>query len=150
MKNIDYCLQAILEFSYPDPSFYVVGSNLRLFGHGGMVFWLASSVLFTGVYLGILLLPVLPCRHSLSLPHKTSFYKYVAFLLVLNLVQAAGSLAVCGGISDGLCFVNMTTYIYFTTFIPVVYFTFLSGFFSAGAQPTLLFSYKAQVSERLE
>ncbi len=138
--------QAVLEFSYHDPNFYVAKRQLSLFSHGGMVFWLVGSVVFTSVYLVILLLPLLPCKHHFSLPHKTSFYKYVAFLLMVDVTQLFGALGSVCGLADGLCFVNMASFIYFTAFIPIVYFTFLSGFFSSAAQPTLLFSYKAQVN----
>ncbi len=118
---------------------------MRVFGHGGMVFWMLSSGLFASLYFLVHLLPVLPCRHYVTLPAKVSFYRYVNFLLVLNMVQSVACASLVAGLPDGLCFLNLTTYVYFTAFIPTVYFTFLSGFFSSGAQPTLLFSYKAQV-----
>ncbi len=122
--------------------------DLRVFGHGGMVFWMISSGVFASVYFFVHLLPVLPCKSYVSLPHKTSFYRYINFLMVLDMVQAASCAGVVAGFYDGLCFVNLTAYVYFTAFIPTVYFAFLSGFFSSGAQPTLLFSYKAQVRRR--
>ena len=50
------------------------------------------------------------------------------------------------GKSTGMCFINLSSYLYFVAFTPVVYFTFLSQFLgSKSIQPTLLFSYKAQV-----
>ena len=136
--------QAILELSSPDASFHVASKRINLFGHGGMLFWLLSSAFFTLVYLFVLLLPFLPCRHYVTLPHKRSFYQYIGFLMILNGVQTAGSLMVYSGINTGLCLVNLTTFLYFTVFTPVVYYTFLRSFFKV-AQPTLLFSYKAQV-----
>lgn len=138
--------QAVLELSRPDPNFHVESRQINLFGHGGMMFWLLSSAFFTLVYLFVLLLPFLPCRHYVSLPHKRSFYQYVGFLMVLNGVQTAGSLMVYCNIGAGLCVVNLTTFLYFTTFTPIVYYTFLRGFFKV-AQPQLLFSYKAQVDD---
>ncbi len=139
-------LQAVVEFGYPDPSFRVESKSLDLYGHGGAVFWLASSVVFDAAYAFVLLLRVLPCRHSLTIPHKRSFYGYAAYLLLLNLISTMGAALMLGGSGSGICFVNLGTYLYFTTFAPVVYFTFLQGFFRV-AQPHLLFSYKSQLDE---
>ena len=96
----------------------------------------------------VLLLPVLPCRHSLTIPHKRSFYGYAAYILLIHLIDTLGAALMVGGSASGICFINLGSYIYFTTFAPVVYFTFLQGFFRV-AQPTLLFSYKSQVRARL-
>ena len=100
-----------------------------------------------GIYVFVLLLPVLPCRHSLTIPHKRSFYGYAAYILLIHLVDTLGAALLVGGGASGVCFINLGSYLYFTTFAPVVYFTFLQGFFRV-AQPTLLFSYKSQVSFR--
>ena len=96
----------------------------------------------------VLLLPVLPCRHSLTIPHKRSFYGYAAYILLIHLIDTLGAALMVGGSASGICFINLGSYLYFTTFAPVVYFTFLQGFFRV-AQPTLLFSYKSQVRLRL-
>ena len=101
-----------------------------------------------GIYVFVLLLPVLPCRHSLTIPHKRSFYGYAAYILLIHLIDTLGAALLVGGSASGICFINLGSYLYFTTFAPVVYFTFLQGFFRV-AQPTLLFSYKSQVSFRL-
>lgn len=161
-------VQAGLELGNPDPAFNVpmmaatttttssggiarpptTLGQFRLFGHGGMLFWMLSSVAFAAVYAAVLLMPILPCCQKIvSLPHKKSFYYYAGFLLVLNSVQAIG----CGVIYfrkslAGLCYVNLTTFVYFTAYPAIVYFTFLANFFcSPTAQPTLLFAYRAQV-----
>ena len=60
--------------------------------------------------------------------------------------QTLGCALLYTGFGSGLCLVNLTTFLYFTTFAPLVYFTFLQGFFRT-AQPSLLFSYKAQLDE---
>lgn len=41
--------QGALEFVSPDESFHVIGKDYELFGHGGMVFWFISSIVFTAV-----------------------------------------------------------------------------------------------------
>lgn len=138
--------QGVLELAYPDPIFHIHTKTLDtdLFGHGGMIFWMLTSALFTMIYILVLLLPFLPCRHQMSLPNRRSFYQYAGFMMVLYLIQTVSSALVFGGVPAALCFVNLTTFVYFTSFIPIVYFTFLFGFFKV-AQPSLLFSYKAQV-----
>lgn len=144
-------VQMGLEFGHPDNAFKITDEQW-LFGHGGRVFWSLSSALFALVYGCVLTLPLVPCRHWIMMPHKRSFYYYAAFLFFLNVVQAVGA-GMAESKSDavnnpGLCFVNMTTYVYFVAFTPVVYFAFLAQFFgSKFVQPTMLFSYKAQNDE---
>lgn len=58
---------------------------------------------------------------------------YAGILSVLNLVQALGALLFYLNQIYGLCIVDATTYLYFTAFTPLVYFTFLSPFLAAGA-----------------
>uniref|UniRef100_A0AAV2M5E4 Integral membrane protein GPR175 n=1 Tax=Knipowitschia caucasica TaxID=637954 RepID=A0AAV2M5E4_KNICA len=76
---------------------------------------------------------------------KRSFYVYAGILSVLNLVQGAGSALLCAGVIQGLCCVDVTTFLYFSAFAPLIYVTFLKGFF--GSEPKILFSYKSQVDE---
>eukprot|EP00095_Tigriopus_kingsejongensis_P000937 maker-scaffold360_size197209-snap-gene-0.36 protein:Tk00937 transcript:maker-scaffold360_size197209-snap-gene-0.36-mRNA-1 annotation:"transmembrane protein adipocyte-associated 1 homolog" len=137
--------QAGLELWAPDPHFHVTARRINLFGHGGMLFWLLSSASFALIYLLVLLLPYLPWRKYVSLPHRLSFYRYVAYLLVLYATQTVG-IVVYTGHPDGLCIVNLTSFLYFTTFPPIIYYTFLRSFFGS-TQPQLLFAYKSQVDE---
>ena len=67
-------------------------------------------------------------------------------LSVLNLVQAVGSALFYSKLIEGLCIVDVTSYIYFTLFTPLVYWTFLSDFFGS-SQSIIMFSYKPQVDE---
>uniref|UniRef100_A0A8C2ZA12 Integral membrane protein GPR175 n=1 Tax=Cyclopterus lumpus TaxID=8103 RepID=A0A8C2ZA12_CYCLU len=97
------------------------------------------------VYSLIVILPKTPVRERISLPSKRSFYVYAAILSLLNLVQGLGSALLCAGIIEGLCCVDVTTFLYFSTFAPLIYVTFLKGFF--GSEPKILFSYKSQVDE---
>ena len=41
-------LQGILEFMFPDDHYHVIlpGEEYDIFGHGGMLFWFASSIFF--------------------------------------------------------------------------------------------------------
>uniref|UniRef100_A0A8C2ZAB0 Integral membrane protein GPR175 n=1 Tax=Cyclopterus lumpus TaxID=8103 RepID=A0A8C2ZAB0_CYCLU len=135
--------QGTLEILYPDS--HLSAEDFNIYGHGGRHFWLASSCFFFLVYSLIVILPKTPVRERISLPSKRSFYVYAAILSLLNLVQGLGSALLCAGIIEGLCCVDVTTFLYFSTFAPLIYVTFLKGFF--GSEPKILFSYKSQVDE---
>lgn len=155
-------LQACLEMktlqsnSTEHYAFYYKTENMdrpmHLFSHGGVVFWMMSSSIFALLYATTLALPILPCRRWVTPPNKRSFYHYILFMLLLNIVQAVGCAMIYAhespGKSTGMCFLNLTTFFYVVAFIPIMYFSFLSQFLSSkSVQPTLLFSYKAQVNE---
>lgn len=119
--------------------------NFDLFAHGGMIFLSTSSAFFCLVYFIILISPLTKIKEKLILPSKPSFYYYVAFLAVLNLVQAVGSWLLYQEVDHALCVVDTTTYMYFTLFDPLVYATFLCRFFrSPHSSGSLLFSYSHQ------
>jgi len=80
---------------------------------------------------------------------KQSFYVYSFLLSLLNLIQAIGSGLFYGQRIEGLCIVDVTTYLYFTLFTPLVYWTFLAGFFSS-TQSVIMFSYKPQVDDGID
>ncbi|KAG2471122.1 TPRA1 protein, partial [Polypterus senegalus] len=106
---------------------------------------LALAYSITQVYSLIVILPKTPLKDRISLPSRKSFYVYAAVLSLLNLVQGLGSALLCAGIIEGLCCVDATTFLYFSVFAPLIYATFLKGFF--GSEPKILFSYKSQVDE---
>uniref|UniRef100_A0A3Q3MFT5 Integral membrane protein GPR175 n=1 Tax=Mastacembelus armatus TaxID=205130 RepID=A0A3Q3MFT5_9TELE len=133
--------QGTLEILYPDS--HLSAKDFNIYGHGGRHFWLASSCFFFLVYSLIVILPKTPLRERLSLPSKRSFYLYAGILSLLNFVQGLGSALLCAGITEGLCCVDVTTFLYFSTFAPLIYVTFLKGFF--GSEPKILFSYKSQI-----
>ncbi|XP_054641744.1 transmembrane protein adipocyte-associated 1 homolog [Dunckerocampus dactyliophorus] len=135
--------QGALEILYPDS--HLSAEDFNIYGHGGRHFWLASSSFFFLVYSLIVILPKTPVRERISLPSKRSFYMYAAILSLLNLIQGLGSALLCADIIEGLCCVDVTTFLYFSAFAPLIYVTFLKGFF--GSEPKILFSYKSQVDE---
>ncbi|KAL4131382.1 hypothetical protein QTP88_008704 [Uroleucon formosanum] len=141
--------QGALEIFMPDSIFRINSKDLNLFGHGGIVFWLISSVVFTTLYLLILVLPQTRLREKLALPVNRSFYVYVSFLAQLNGIGSIGCAFLLLKIREGLCIVDVTTFLYFTLFTPLVYITFLSSFFSV-SQSSIMFSYKAQNDDRVE
>ncbi|XP_043563538.1 transmembrane protein adipocyte-associated 1 homolog [Chiloscyllium plagiosum] len=135
--------QGTLEILYPDE--HLSPEDFNVYGHGGRHFWLASSCFFFLVYSMIVVLPKTPLRERISLPSKKSFYIYAAILSLLNLIQGVGSALLCANVAVGLCCVDVTTFLYFSLFAPLMYVTFLKGFF--GSEPKILFSYKSQIDE---
>lgn len=141
--------QGVLELVMPDKKFYVPDKNFELFGHGGMLFWFISSIIFAAVYLVVFSLPWMRLHDRIALPVKQSFYWYALFLALLNLAQASGSGLYYYNVDEGICVVDVTSYLYFTIFTPLVYKTFLADFFGI-SQPSIMFSYKAQTDDPIE
>ncbi|KAE8612236.1 hypothetical protein XENTR_v10012773 [Xenopus tropicalis] len=135
--------QGTLEILYPDA--HLSAEDFNIYGHGGRHFWLASSCFFFLVYTLVSLLPKTPLKDRISLPSRKSFYVYAVILAALNLVQGIGSALLCADIINGLCLVDVTTFLYFSLFAPLMYVAFLKGFF--GSEPKILFSYKSQVDD---
>ncbi|XP_029457179.1 transmembrane protein adipocyte-associated 1 [Rhinatrema bivittatum] len=135
--------QGTLEILYPDS--HLSAEDFNIYGHGGRHFWLASSCFFFLIYTLIVILPKTPLKERISLPSRKSFYIYAGILSVLNLIQGLGSALLCADIIEGLCCVDVTTFLYFSFFAPLMYGAFLKGFF--GSEPKILFSYKTQVDE---
>lgn len=138
--------QGALEIIVPDENFHIAHKHYDIFAHGGMLFWLVSSIVFAAVYFVIFILPRTKLRQRFALPSKRSFYWYALFLTSLNIIQAIGSGLIYYGKIDGICLVDVATYLYFTLYTPLVYSTFLAGFFSV-SHPSILFSYKAQIDD---
>ncbi|CAL4179913.1 unnamed protein product, partial [Meganyctiphanes norvegica] len=147
-------VQGILELVKPDPNFHVESKDYDLFGHGGSLFWLISSVFFTLVYAFILVLR-LDCLRKrflflLWMPMKISFYVYLCFLLILNLLSSLGSGLYYSGRPDGLCIINFSTWTYFSCLTPLIYYTFISDFFGYQNREqveNIVFSYKSEDEE---
>lgn len=79
---------------------------------------------------------------------KPTFYRYCFALFLLNLIQAIGSALYHNHQIIGMCVVDVTVYLYFTTFTPLVYWSFLASFFSY--TKSLMFSYKPQLDDGLD
>lgn len=66
-----------MDIVLPDDAFHISSKDLDLFGHGGMVFWFVSSIIFASVYFFIFLLPWTRLRDRLALPSKnTQFFLF--------------------------------------------------------------------------
>ena len=148
--------EMILELEYPDPSYTVHpehahegNTKFDLYGSGGPAFCMSSSACLALIYAVILILPFLPfVKNSLiAIPNKPGFYQYVTFVLILYTVRFSGAALIYFKTDpNGMCILNLSEFLYVTFYAPFVYAAFLSPFFKT-AQPTLLFSYKAQVDD---
>lgn len=144
-------LQGSLEIIAPDEKFnfhddQMSPTEFKLYSHGGMTFWAVTCFLFCLVYASVTLLPLTSIRRRIPLPAKKSFYVYTAILATVNLFQGLGSLLFKEDFDSGLCLIDLTTFLYFSFFHVLVYWTFLSSFFSLN--PTsLLFPYKHQMDD---
>lgn len=149
--------EMILELEYPDPSYTVHpehahegNTKFDLYGFGGPAFCMSSSACLALIYAAILILPFLPfVKNSLSIaiPNKPGFYQYVTFVLILYTVRFSGAAMIYFKTDpNGMCILNLSQFLYITFYAPFVYAAFLSPFFKT-AQPTLLFSYKAQIDD---
>ncbi|XP_071810403.1 transmembrane protein adipocyte-associated 1 homolog [Asterias amurensis] len=137
--------QGVLEIKFPDKHF-VAPDKYDIYAHGGMIFWCISSSVFALAYFTVLVLPCTRIQYVIQLPVKKSFYSYVAFLALLNLIQAVASGLVYSGAKPAICVVDATSYIYFSIFAPLIYLTFLHKFFRKFKQPLLL-SYNNPAEE---
>ena len=150
IASIFALISGILEFHKPEYLFAVHQKNAahyQLFGYGGSLYAMVTATCFSAMYLAVLTMPLFPCVRlgSITLPSKPSFYQYSGFLLLVHLIQAIGAGMLYFQVNpNGLCILNFGTFLYMTVFTPLVYSTFLGPFFKT-AQPTLLFTYKAQV-----
>ncbi|KAG7159971.1 Transmembrane protein adipocyte-associated 1-like, partial [Homarus americanus] len=124
-------VQGALEVLTPDHDFDVPSKDYELFGHGGSLFWLISSIFFTLIYSFILVL-------RLDWLRKLSF--------------SSGCRSIGSGLyhvrmAAGLCLVNATTWTYFSLLAPLIYYTFISEFFGQKSREqveNIVFSYKSE------
>lgn len=144
LSMIYIIIQGVLEFLLKDEH-YIINDKKNhyfdLYGHGGMVFWFISSIIFFTIYLVIVLLPHTRVRNYFPLPTKRSFYVYCLLLAILSAAQTIGSAITYSNLginSDGLCILDSTTYIYFTLFCPLVYIVFLKKFFNKGIKTSTI------------
>lgn len=124
-----------LELLLPKDSFNEWG----VFSHGGIIFLLTTSAIFTLVYSAVYLLPYTRISNVISIPAKPSFYRYTLVLFCSCLAQTVGCALILSEVTGGYCLVNLSHYLYFTFFIPLVYLIFLNDYCY---QPTKIpFSY---------
>ncbi|CAI4231871.1 unnamed protein product [Auanema sp. JU1783] len=116
---------------------------------GGLLFWILTSISFVLVYFFVLCLPLTCFRKLVNLPSRCSFYGYCIVLAFLNCLQAFGAVLLLFKAQDGFCFTNISTYIFFCFYTPIVYLTFLKRSLKhpASNPSGALFSYRKQKDE---
>ena len=141
-----------MESYYADPSFRVHSgtATFDLFANGGSVFSMTTSGIFIVIYAIALMMPLCTCtKRVVTMPDKPSFYQYCAFLISLNMLSGLGSCLVFFSANpNGLCLINLSTFLYVSLLAPAVFLGFLNPFFGSN-EPSILFSYKAQVNTSL-
>ena len=106
-------------------------SVLGIYGHGGAIFLLITSTLFTLIYLVVYLLPYTSITNVISIPVKPSFYRYALVLFCNCLLLTIGSVLVLSPLPHGdcgYCLINIAHYLYFSFFIPFVYLIFINEY----------------------
>lgn len=91
-------------------------------------FWLLHHLVFGMVYLVILLIPFTQWRERL--PAKASFYRYVSILSIYSLTAVLGSILIGSTVQAGYCVYGIADFLYYAGYPPLLYWTFLSEFFS--------------------
>uniref|UniRef100_A0A8R1HK76 Transmembrane protein adipocyte-associated 1 homolog n=5 Tax=Caenorhabditis japonica TaxID=281687 RepID=A0A8R1HK76_CAEJA len=117
-------VQIIIEMKIIDNSWLPL-TYFDIQSDGGFLFWVLSSAFLALTYFSIMCLPLVCCQKYTKLPSKGSFLIYCMLMVVLNLLQSLGATLILFKSSDGLCFVGVSTYVYFVMYPPIIYFTFL-------------------------
>ncbi|CAJ0603693.1 unnamed protein product [Cylicocyclus nassatus] len=140
-------IQSVLELKLIDQS--ITDGFFDLHSEGGLIFWMLTSAAFALIYLFVLCLPLTCVRRYVTLPSKCSFYLYCILLSFLNILQALGAVLLFFQATDGMCFVDFSTYLYFCFYTPIVYVTFLRRSLKHpnSNSGNSLFSYRKQRDE---
>lgn len=91
-------------------------------------FWLMHSLAAMLCYGAILVIPFTQWRELL--PAKPSFYRYVMCLLAVYTTLAVGSILVGSKVVAGYCVYGSAMWLYYASYPPLMYFTFLAEFFA--------------------
>jgi len=122
----------------------VFGLKIQLFKsqeQSALLYWFISSTVLGSGYLCVLIIQ--KTRLARYLPvGKGQLYYYVAFLFLLNASRAIGSLVSYFGLYIGFCFIDFTILMYYSFFLPLLYWAFLWEFFRV---PTLQIQYSEMV-----
>lgn len=102
-------------------------------------FWLVHSLIALLAYGAMVALPFTPWRELL--PAKASFYGYALCLLGMYITMAVGSILVGCKLVGGYCVYGSATWLYYSCYPPLVYFTFLAEFFGEEELDTDLLLY---------
>ncbi|XP_076804941.1 transmembrane protein adipocyte-associated 1-like isoform X2 [Clavelina lepadiformis] len=143
-------IQCTLELLNYDPHFHTYLEKRKVYGHGGTKFCLTTSVLLLIIYSGVIALPFVKwLQKYLSVPTRKSFYFYAAIMILLNLISTVGCILLLFDNNFGLCMLDAFSLVYFTTFAPLLYWTFLRLHFGKSQRNGVMYSYSTHVDEEL-
>ena len=91
-------------------------------------YWTGHAATFALLYGAIWALPRTPWRDAL--PARPQFYAYCAAMAALNALTLLGTALLEGGVAAGYCVYGGATFAYYAGFPPLLYYTFLAGFYS--------------------
>jgi len=114
-------IQGILQFVFDWDIYHRDGAAI--------LYWFARSLFFFLIYVTILIVPCTRLKKSFPFPVKPSFYCYIFYLLVLNILQIVGCLCVYFYQNIGYCFIDISAFGYIGFFPWVIYFTYLFTYF---------------------
>lgn len=141
---------SVFEFSEADTSFEVFynSSKYFIYGYGGASFCFATSILLSIAYATTLLCSMVPkIRNRLSITDKPPFYQFCGLLMATHCLMAIGAgMIYINGNPNGLCLLNLASFLYVAFFAPLTFIVFLNPLFHSN-QPTLMFTYKAQLDD---
>lgn len=141
---------SVFEFSEADTSFEVFYNSRKYFiyGYGGASFYFTMSIMLSIAYATTLLCALVPnIRNRLIIPDKPPFYQYCGLLMATHCLMATGAgMIYFNGNPNGLCLLNFASFLYVAFFAPLTFIVFLNPLFHSN-QPTLMFTYKAQLDD---
>jgi len=138
-----------------------VTSTQHLYSFGGSLFWAISEVTFAFLYVILWTVRFWPLTARSWIPPWTQIVvdspevldrRPMVVFMALHFVQAVGAFFLYCGIPGGLCLGILGFFLYISTLGPLLFYS-TYGVTSTGAsvaQPTLLFSYSAQVNDHLD
>ena len=135
-------IRLYLELYHPYYGNKVISNGDDLYGHGGPLYWSATSGMLCLTYLLSLCLPV-ACQKS-RVPRATSFHIYLGSQAILNLLTFLGTLLLVNNSHNGMCITDITTFFYFSCLPPMAYYCLVRPSLKL-SRPNLLFSYSTQV-----
>ncbi|KAB2058717.1 hypothetical protein ES319_A11G253000v1 [Gossypium barbadense] len=122
--GLDLLLKAIYLFGFSVPLFIDNSEHPRQIKWG---LWVVHRLVLTAIYGSILFM--YHSKRRERLPARPAFYKYVAFMFVLNALELFACALTGNGASFGFWLYSATIVCYHAFYLPLLYITFLADFF---------------------
>ncbi|KAG8478918.1 hypothetical protein CXB51_028943 [Gossypium anomalum] len=122
--GLDLLLKAIYLFGFSVPLFIDNSEHPHQIKWG---LWVVHRLVLTAIYGSILFMYHSKWRERL--PARPAFYKYVAFMFILNALELFACALTGNGASFGFWLYSATIVCYHAFYLPLLYITFLADFF---------------------